>query len=125
MNSTFGMRGRTVGAFFNICVCCLFFFVFSAGHWRSPEVSGGLSIQLEVAYWRLQRGSCAELHQIFRCHMFCCFDCLLLLLLLLLIIFFFLLFLDIFLGAPEVTGGIRIVSDSTEGAVFCEALSPP
>ena len=54
-------------------LCMLFVFVVSAGRWRSPEVSGGSSIQLEVAHWRLQRGSCAELHPIFWCHMFCCF----------------------------------------------------
>ena len=119
------MRGRTVGAFFNICVCCLFFLCF-------PQVTGGPRRSPEGYRfnWRLHTGACNEVPaqnfiRFLGVICFVVFDCLLLLLLLLLIIFFFLLFLDIFLGAPEVTGGIRVVSDSTEGAVFCEALSPP
>ena len=97
VKSTFGMRGRAVGAFFNTCVCCLLL-VFSAGHRRSPE-----SYRSNL---RFHTGACSEVPaqnsvNILGVICFIASDC---------------VFIAIRLisGASEVTGSIRIVSNSTK-----------
>ena len=98
MNSTFGMRGRTVGAFLDVCVSVCFC-VFR----RSLEVPGGLrkvvdsigGCTLAIATRFLRRTSSDFVVSY------------VLLFLIVLIVF------CICPEAPEVTRGIRIVSDST------------